>query len=136
MNYFCLVELKKQINEQKLNVARAREMGTSITSELDDMPKACGSSNKIESSVEIAEIEERKLNLLKKRFDEEIKGIPNEYMKNIISCRLIHNWSWNKIATIICNGSKGNSVRMSVSRYNWVRDRTGQDAESLDKSRS
>ena len=119
MNYFDLVRLKKQIESQKLNVARAKEKGTSITIELDDMPKACSSSNKIESSVEMTEIEERKLNLLKKRFDEEIKKIPNEYMKNIISCRLIHNWSWNKIATIICNGSKGNSVRMSVSRYNW-----------------
>lgn len=120
MNYFDLVRLKKQIESQKLNVARAKEKGTSITIELDDMPKACGSSNKIESSVEMAEIEERKLNLLKKRFDEEIKNIPNEYMRNIIKLKLIHNFSWNKIAIIIGGNNTGDGIRMSVTRrYKW-----------------
>ena len=119
MNYFDLVRLKKQIESQKLNVARAKEKGTSITIELDDMPKGGSSSNKIESSVEQAEIEERKLNFLKKRFDKEIKNIPNEYMRNIINCRLIHNWSWNKIAVIKCSGCKGDSVRKSCVRYKW-----------------
>ena len=57
MNYFDLVRLKKQIESQKLNVARAKEKGTSITIELDDMPKGGSSSNKIESSVEQAEID-------------------------------------------------------------------------------
>ena len=39
MNYFDLVRLKKQIESQKLNVARAKEKGTSITIELEDLAR-------------------------------------------------------------------------------------------------
>lgn len=119
MNYYELKKIKKNIDTQKLIVAAARDKSVSISSASDGSPHCSGVSDRVGMSVGQIIAEEEKLNELYTQLTEGIKAVPDEYIKTLIHCKLVKNWSWTRIAQEIGGNNTGDGVRMAVVRYRW-----------------
>ena len=119
MNYYELKKIKKNIDTQKLIVAAARDKSVSISSASDGSPHCSGVSDRVGMSVGQIIAEEEKLNELYTQLTEGIKAVPDEYIKTLIHCKLVKNWSWTRIAQEIGGNNTGNTIRMQCVRYRW-----------------
>lgn len=119
MTYYELKALRKSIDAQKLKVAVLREKSVSLSSAADDMPHISGTHDRVGTDVDNVIIEEERLNGLYTRLTESIKAIPDEYIRTLIHCRLMKQWSWTRIAMETGGGNTGNTIRMQCVRYKW-----------------
>ena len=119
MTYYELKDIKKLIDTQKLKVAAARDKAVSISSASDGSPHGCAVSDRVGMSVGQIIAEEEKLNKLYTQLTEGIKAVPDEYIKTLIHCKLVKNWSWTRIAQEIGGNNTGNTIRMQCVRYRW-----------------
>lgn len=119
LNYYELKKIKKNIDTQKLKVAAARDKAVSISSASDGSPHGGAVSDRVGMSVGRIIAEEEKLNELYTQLTEGIKAVPDEYIKTLIHCKLVKNWSWTRIAQEIGGNNTGNTIRMQCVRYSW-----------------
>lgn len=119
MNYYELKSIKKHIDTQKLKVAAAREKSVSIGAAADGQPHGSGVSDRVGVSVGEIISEEEKLNTLYTQLTEEIKAVPDEYIKTLIHCKLVKGWSWTRIAQEIGGNNTGDGIRKQCVRYEW-----------------
>lgn len=119
MDYFDLKEISNELKNQRLKVAMAEEKSISLEQNISGIPSGGTNLNKISVVVEQTEEERKKLDMLEHKLRDEIAIIPNEYFREIIECKLLHNWSWTKIAMKIGNNNTGDGIRMSCTRYKW-----------------
>lgn len=119
MTYYELKAIRKSIDVQKLKVAVLREKSVSLSSAADDMPHISGTHDRVGTDVDSVIIEEERLNGLYTRLTESIKAIPDEYIRTLIHCKLMKQWSWTRIAQEIGGGNTKDSVRMTAIRYHW-----------------
>ena len=119
MNYYELKGIKKKIETQKLKVAAVRDKSVSISSASDGSPHGGAVSDRVGMSVGQIIAEEEKLNELYTQLTEGIKAVPDEYIKTLIHCKLVKNWSWTRIAQEIGGNNTGDSIRKQCIRYHW-----------------
>ena len=119
MTYYELKNIKKHIDTQKLVVAAARDKAVSINAASDGSPQGSGVSDRVGMSVGKIISEEEKLNALYTQLTEGIKSVPDEYIKALIHCKLVKNWSWTRIAQEVGGNNTGNTIRMQCVRYRW-----------------
>lgn len=94
MTYYDLKELRKQIELQRLIAA---------TAESDEI-----------------DCEKEKLKQLESKLQHAIDGIPNEYIKRIIYCKIIKRLTWATISAIMCSGKMSpDAIRKACRRYKW-----------------
>ena len=119
LTYRELKKLKEKIAAQKLKVAAARDKSVSVSHDADGIPHSAGGTDRTSFIVGQIISEEEKLRALYSQFSAEIRLIPDEYIRDIIRCRLVKNWSWTRIAAEIGGNNSGNTIRMQVFRYKW-----------------
>ena len=109
MNYYALKIIREKINTQKLKVAAARDQTVSLSASSDGTPRGGSVSDRVGIGVGKVISEEEKLNALYDQLIEEIKSVPDEYIKTLIHCKLVKGWSWNRIAMEVGGGNAGDS---------------------------
>jgi hypothetical protein len=119
LNYYALKKIREKINTQKLKVAAARDQTVSLSASCDGTPHGGSVSDRVGIGVGKVISEEEKLNALYDQLIEEIKSVPDEYIKTLIHCKLVKGWSWNRIAMEVGGGNTGNTIRMQCVRYSW-----------------
>lgn len=89
-------------------------------SALRGMPSAPGISDKVGNGVADMDEIRRKLRTAKRRRGRlvaYIKGVEDDYMRNVLILKFIKGYTWNSIAILLKGGNTADGVRKSCERF-------------------
>ncbi len=119
-----LYHLKKEIEMQRGRIKELETIAQSCTSKITGMPHGTGISDKIgKYAVQIADLKcLLDLNLKKcffelNRLTEYIQSVDDPFVRQIMTYRYIHGFSWQKTAFSIGGNNNPYNLKMRLYRY-------------------
>lgn len=118
-----LYHLNREIEQDKQRLRELEAAATNTISRLSDMPHGSGISDKTGIAVEIVYLKgktEAKIQQMwyeYNRLTDYINGVPDSYIRQILSLRYINGMGWQQIACSVGGGNTADGVRMACERF-------------------
>jgi len=115
--------LNREIERDKERLRELYAAATDTSCKITGLPHAPGSSDKTALAVEIAylrEVIEQKIKRCYAEYNkilEYINSIDDSFIRQIMTLRYIHGYSWRKVAHHMGGGNTSDSVRKACIRY-------------------